>query len=76
MGKAAVRVRCSPVWHRCAGSVHEAAVRGEVDFGAEMRHNGDMSHAVKSGRLREWDAMSDEERAAVRSDPRYNRMPR
>jgi len=75
-GKYSIRIDCAPVWHRCGGSVRKAAERGEVDFGSEMRHCGAMESAVKGGGLREWDLLTDEERARVRSNPQYNRMPK
>lgn len=74
-GKYTVVVTRSPVWHRCGGSVHQAALRGEVDFNAEMRHCGAMAHAVQSGSAKAWDELSDADRLRVRVDPQYNRMP-
>lgn len=65
----------APAWHRCGGSVQKAAERGEVDFGGEMRHCGAMNDELKADPRLEWDLLSDADRASVRSNRRYNRMP-
>jgi hypothetical protein len=75
-GKYSMVIACAPVWHRCGGSVHKAMKHGEVNFSAEMKHCGEVSRALKSGALPEWDLLSDSDRVRIHSDPKYNRMPR
>lgn len=75
-GRLTVRSGCCPVWHRCGGCVREAGVRGEVDLGAEMRHQGVVKEAIMSGRMKEWDLLTEGDRAGVRSELTYNAMPR
>lgn len=74
-GKYSIVVDSAPVWHRCGGSVRKAAERGEVDFSGEMKHCGAMTDGLKAGTIVEWDLLSDEDRARVHADPKYNRMP-
>lgn len=71
----AIRVRSSAVWHRCAGSTTKAAERGEVDFQNELEHHGKTKDAIGSGRMKEWDLLSEEERRAVRQNALYAKMP-
>lgn len=74
-GKYAVRVRGSAVWHRCAGSTTKAAERGEVDFQNELEQHGKTKDAIVSGRLKEWDLLTGEERLSIRQNPLYSKMP-
>lgn len=69
-------VKNSPFWHRCAGSTREAAARGEVDFNAEMIHHGQLKASIAEQRFLEWDLILDEERQAVRKNPKFSKMPR
>lgn len=75
-GKPTVRVASSAIWHRCAASTREAAVRGEVDLNAEMVHCGKVMQQIASGSLKPWDQLSDMERQSVRRSTLYSRMPR
>jgi hypothetical protein len=72
-GRLAASVYGSGVWHQCGGSVKKAM--GYVDFNDEMRQQGFVTEAIQEGILKEWDLMDDAGRAAVREDPKYNRMP-
>ena len=71
-----IRISSSAVWHRCAGSVRQATGRGEINIKAEMVHCGETGRSIIQGKMPHWDQISDAERAAIRLDPRYNRMPR
>lgn len=75
-GKYSVRVSRSRVWHRDGGCRMEASRRGALNFQAELRHFGTIKSALKDGRLKDWDKLSDEERRAIRKDETYARMPR
>lgn len=74
-GKYPVRVNRSVVWHRVSGSTMKAQERGEVDFNDELRHLGVVTDGTITGTLAPWDRLTDGERAAVRLDPVYGRMP-
>lgn len=68
-------IACSPVWHRCGGSVQKAVQRGEVDFNAEMQHCSAMAVALHNKTQVEWDLLTDAQRVQVRSSPVYSKMP-
>lgn len=74
-GKYSMIIACAPVWHRCGGSVRKALEHGEVNFSVEMKHCGEISRALKSGSLLEWDLLSNSDRLKIHTDPKYNRMP-
>lgn len=75
LGKYTMYIARAPAWHRCGGSVKKAVQHGDVDFNAEMAHHGNLTRDVKSGRVPEWDLLSDAQRAAVRKDPLYLKIP-
>lgn len=74
-GKYAKVIDCAPVWHRCAGSVKKALQHGDVDFNAEMNHCGHVTGQLKAGLWLEWDCLSADDRARVRMNPTYTKMP-
>lgn len=75
-GKHTVRIASCAIWHRGAGSTRQALLNGDVNFAAEMAHCGKLFAQRASGEAKPWDHLSDEERAAVRLDPVYSKMPR
>jgi hypothetical protein len=74
-GKYAILIANAPVWHRCGGSVLKAKERGEVNFAAEMDHCGEIDAALADGQMKEWDLLNDVERAMIRFNQKYNRIP-
>lgn len=76
-GKHTFIVDSAPVWHRCGGSVSKAAQHGDrFNFGAEIRHCDMLAEALKKGSQVEWDLLQEADRASVRRNPLYTRMPR
>lgn len=73
LGLVTATVNSSAIWHRCAGSVRQAA--GHVDISAEMHHCGKTADMIVSGNFTEWDLLTDQERVNIGMDPRYSRMP-
>lgn len=73
LGLATARVGNAPIWHRCAGSVRKSA--GHLNISAEMQHCGAIAAAIVEGKLKEWDLLGEDERAAIHVDPRYCQMP-
>lgn len=75
-GQYAGAVRNCVAYHASAGSVREANRNGDVDFAREYSHIAWMNEELTSGRLRPWHELSEGERAAVRNDDTFSRMPR
>lgn len=73
LGLHTVQVEHCPIWHFGWGSTREAEARGEIDRAEESRH-AERTKAVVA--LKEWQDLTDAERAAVRLDPVYGKIPR
>jgi cephalosporin hydroxylase len=61
--------------HIGAVSTQEADRLGEIDRQAEFRYVEETRAQMRSGNLRVWHELSDQERAEVRQHPIYSRMP-
>jgi GT2 family glycosyltransferase len=76
LGKQTVQVNHCPIWHIGMVSTREAVQRGELDREEELRHVDWVRAALAERRLRPWHDLSDADRAAVRLDPMYGKLPR
>lgn len=74
MGLRTVQVNHCPVLHVGMVSTREAVRRGDLDRKAELGHAEAIRLEIEARRLRPWHELSDQERAAVRLDTRYNRF--
>jgi len=61
--------------HIGAVSTQEADRLGEIDRQVEFRHVEETRAKMKSGSLKGWHELSEQERGAVRQDPSYSKMP-
>jgi len=74
LGLRAGRVHSCPVWHRGSASTGEAIRRKEINQSLEYDTSFAVWREVREGRMKDWDLLTDAERSAVRSDPKYGRM--
>lgn len=74
LGLLAGRVHSCPVWHRGSGSTRDAIKRGELDQKLEHDMASAVWNEVRSGRMLEWDRMTDAARKEIRNHPKYGRM--
>jgi len=69
-----VRVHACPVWHRGSASTAAALERKELDQKLEYDTSFAVWREVREGRWPVWHKLTDAERAAIRTHPKYGRM--
>lgn len=69
-----VRVHACPIWHQGSASTARALERKELDQKLEYDTSFAVWREVREGRWKVWHDLSDNERAAVKSHPKYGRM--
>lgn len=71
LGRTFCIVHSCPVWHRGSDSTAKAIERGEIDQKTEYDFCFSVWREVREHRWKDWDLLTDQERAAVREDPRF-----
>lgn len=71
MGKKILRVVTCPFYHADSVATKKAIEKGDIDIMEEYRHIGRILAPLRTGTMPRWHLLSDQERAAVRNDPKY-----
>lgn len=71
-----VRVFSCPVWHYGSASTRDANDRKEIDSQRECDFGSAVFNEVRHGRLKEWQTLTESERAEIRRHTDFSKIPK